>query len=399
MKRSVSVFGSTGSVGVNTVDLLTRQGGAEAYDVVALTGATNVELLARQARQLNAQFAVTASDNHLETLRELLSDHPCEVLNGAEGLCTVAQYETDWAMSAIVGAAGLAPTLELAKSTNTLGLANKESLVCAGELLLAACKDSGTTLLPVDSEHSAIFQSLQGENCSAIERIILTASGGPFRTWGVDKMAMASLDDALAHPNWEMGQRITIDSASMFNKALELIEAQKLFSVRPDQVEVVVHPQSIIHSMVGFADGAIMAQLGPADMRGPIGYALNFPDRLPLPLQRLDLGQLARLDFEPPDPLKFPSLRLAREVMEAGGATGAVFNAAKEVALDGFLAGNCGFLDMAEIVEECLIRLGPAAAEISPADGINAIFTVDKQARDVGRTILAATAANSQRAS
>lgn len=389
MRRKVSIFGSTGSVGVNTVELVVRQGGTQAYDVVALTGASNIDLLVDQCRILRPGIAVTADPTREAELKHRLADQNISVLAGPEGLITAASAETDWAMSAIVGAAGLAPTLALAKSTDVLALANKESLVCAGELLLEICRKAGTQLLPVDSEHSAIFQALQGERLRTVERIILTASGGPFRTWEIERIAKATREEALAHPNWEMGERITIDSASMFNKALEVIEARQLFGVDPDQVEVVVHPQSIIHSMVGFADGAIMAQLGPADMRGPIGFALNYPDRSPLPVQRLDLGQLARLDFEPPDPLKFPALRLAREVMEAGGATGAVFNAAKEVALDAFLAGTCAFSDMADIVEATLETLQVAAAKTTPSDGISAIFTLDTQARDVGRALLA----------
>ena len=396
MKR-VSVFGSTGSIGVNTLDLLWRQGGAEAYELVGLTGAQNTALLAEQAKALNAKFAVTADPTCEKDLRDRLTGTPTEVLSGSEGLLTVANMNTDWAMSAIVGAAGLAPTITLASSTQVLALANKESLVCAGELLRAACDAHGTKLLPVDSEHSAIFQALEGEQHADIERIILTASGGPFRTWSLDRIATATREEALDHPNWDMGERITIDSASLFNKALEVIEAKQLFDVAPDQIEVVVHPQSIIHSMVGFKDGAIMAQLGPPDMRGPIGYALNYPGRAPLPVQRLDLGQLARLDFEPPDPEKFPSLRLARDVMEMGGAAGAVFNGAKEVALDAFLAGACGFLDMAVVVEETLAQLGQIAAKTTASDGINAIFTLDKQSRDAGRTILAKLATGKQR--
>lgn len=396
MRRRISIFGSTGSIGANTVDLVDRQGGAEAFEVVALSGAGNIELLASQARSLHARYAVTANDALKGELEDLLAGTQTKVLAGPQGLVDAAGMETDWAMSSIVGAAGLAPTLALAQSTGMLALANKESLVCAGELLLETCAQHSTTLMPVDSEHSAIFQALQGEDARAIERIIITASGGPFRTWSLEEMETATREQALAHPNWEMGERITIDSASMFNKALEVIEAKQLFDVRPDQIEVVIHPQSIIHSMVGFEDGAVMAQLGPPDMRGPIGYALNYPDRSPLPVQRLDLGQLARLDFEPPDPQKFPALRLARDVMEAGGACGAVFNAAKEVALDGFLAGDCGFLQMAEIVEEVLVKLGQSAANITPVDGINAIFTLDKQARHVSRTILASKQANTQ---
>jgi 1-deoxy-D-xylulose-5-phosphate reductoisomerase len=383
MRRRVSVFGATGSVGRNTVALLLEQGGPEAYEVVALSGAGNVALLAEQARALRARVAVTAEPGRYAELRPALAGSGVEAAAGPEALVAAAAEPADWTMSAIVGAAGLAPGLAAAARGGVLALANKESLVCAGDLLKRTCAAGGATLVPVDSEHSAIFQALRGERGAEVERIILTASGGPFRDWTREAMADATVAQAQAHPNWSMGQRISIDSATMFNKALELIEAQQLFDVAPDQVEVVVHPQSVVHSMVGFCDGAIIAQLGPADMRGAIGFALNWPRRAALPVSRLDFGALRRLDFAPADPERFPALRLAREAMALGGLAGAVFNAAKEAALDAFLAGQVGFLDMARVVEHVMLRLGPEAAGHRAGYGLDAVMALDAAARRV----------------
>ncbi|NNU80711.1 1-deoxy-D-xylulose-5-phosphate reductoisomerase [Halovulum dunhuangense] len=383
-RRRVSIFGATGSIGVNTVDLLTRQGGAQAYEVVALTGAGNIALLAEQARALKAQVAVTADPARLDDLRAALAGSGVEAAAGPQALIAAAERPADWVMSAIVGSAGLAPGLAAARNGGTLALANKESLVCAGQLLIETCRAHGTRLLPVDSEHSAIFQALQGEDRGGIERLLLTASGGPFRTRSRDEMAAMTPAQAMAHPNWSMGVRISIDSATMFNKALEMIEAQVLFGVTPDQIEVVVHPQSIIHSMIGFRDGAIIAQMGPADMRGAIGFALNWPERRPLPVDRLDFAALSRLDFEAEDPVRFPALRLAREVMAAGGLAGAVFNAAKEAALDAFLAGRIGFLDMAALVEAALDALGPEAAAAREGISLDDVMGYDRRTRRFG---------------
>ena len=291
-------------------------------------------------------------------------------------------------MSAIVGSAGLAPTLRLARHGGVLALANKESMVCAGELVSGTCAAHGTDLVPVDSEHSAIFQALRGEGRETVERIILTASGGPFREWPLARMATATPAEAMAHPNWAMGARISIDSASMFNKALEVVEARALFGVNPEASEVLVHPQSIVHSMVGFRDGAILAQLGPSDMRGPIGFALDWPERQALPVARLDLAALGRLDFAAPDEVRFPALRLAREVLALGGLAGAVFNAAKEAALDAFLAGEVGFLDMAVLVNHVLDDHGPEAGASGPDYDLAAATAFDARARRaVGRRV------------
>lgn len=373
MARRISIFGSTGSIGCNTVDLIERQGGAEAFDVVALSGSSNIALLAQQAIALRAEIAVTADPARLDDLRTALAGSGVAAGAGTQALLDAADRPVDWTMAAIVGAAGLAPTLRAARHGTTLALANKESLVCAGDLLLAECARHGTRLLPVDSEHSAIFQAMCGERRDHVDRVILTASGGPFRDWPLDRMRAATLAQAVAHPNWDMGQRISIDSASMFNKALEVIEAKYLFDLHPDQIEVLVHPQSIVHSMVGYADGSVMAQLGPPDMRGAIGYALNWPERAALPVERLDLATIARLDFATPDEDRFPALRLAREALEAGGLSGAILNGAKEAAMDAFIAGEIGFLAMGDLVEKALAALAPGTTGPYVLDDVLAV--------------------------
>jgi len=390
MARRVSIFGATGSIGQNTLDLIRR---GEGFDVVALSGAGNVAQLAADALEFGAELAVTADLGCEADLREALAGSGVEVLAGPDGLVEAAKRETDWAMSAIVGAAGLAPTMALARSSDTLALANKESLVCAGSLLKAECAKHGTRLLPVDSEHSAIFQALQGEEAKAVERVILTASGGPFRGYSREQLKAVTLEQARKHPNWDMGLRITIDSASMFNKALEVIEAKYLFDLEPQQIEVVVHPQSIVHSAVGYCDGSILAQMGPPDMRGAIGYALNYPERQDLPVERIDLAKLARLDFEAPDEDAFASLRLVREALEIGGAAGCVFNAAKEAALDAFIVRKIAFLDMGDIVERVLHKFATKAAATKDADGIEAIHMLDEQARQFAAQMAAEIAA------
>jgi 1-deoxy-D-xylulose-5-phosphate reductoisomerase len=355
--RRISIFGATGSIGESTFDLIRRAGGAEAFYTVALTGARNVARLAEMARELRAEIAVTADPACLPDLRAALEGSGVEAAAGPEAIAEAATRPADWVMSAIVGAAGLAPGMRALEQGKTLALANKESLVTAGPLLMATARAHGATILPVDSEHSAVFQALTGEDVTAVERIIITASGGPFRDWPLDRIRDVTLAQAVAHPNWSMGQRISVDSASMFNKALELIETREYFGIAPDRIEVLVHPQSIVHALVGFNDGAVMAHLGPPDMRHAIGFALNWPDRRALPVDRLDLARLATLSFEAPDETRFPALRLAREVMAAGGMSGAAFNAAKEVALDHFIAGSLPFLAMAEVVETVLARL------------------------------------------
>ncbi|MBL9072422.1 1-deoxy-D-xylulose-5-phosphate reductoisomerase [Tabrizicola sp.] len=352
--RSLSIFGATGSVGEQTVDLLRRAGGAEVFRVVALTGGRNIVRLAEMARELRAEVAVSADPSGLAELRERLAGSGVAAAAGPEAIAETADRPADWVMSAIVGAAGLVPGFRALRHGAVLALANKESLVTAGPLLMAEAARHGARILPVDSEHSAIFQALVGEDIGSVERIILTASGGALRDWPLENLAKATVKDALAHPNWAMGQRITIDSASMFNKALEVIETREFFGVSPHQIEVIIHPESLIHSMVGYRDGAIMAHLGAPDMRHSIGYALNWPERSHLPVARLDLAQIATLTFRAPDLARYPALRLARDVMDRRGLAGAAFNAAKEVALDRFLAGQIGFMQMASVVEAVL---------------------------------------------
>ncbi|WP_132996639.1 1-deoxy-D-xylulose-5-phosphate reductoisomerase [Sulfitobacter sp. TCYB15] len=377
--KKVSIFGATGSIGQNTIDLIARA--PDAYDVVALTGASNIAQLAEDAQRLNAQLAVTAHEHLLDDLRDALSGTGVEAAAGTQAINEAAARPADWVMSAIIGAAGLAPGVEALKQGATLALANKESLVCAGQLMLDTAMAHGATMLPVDSEHSAVFQALIGEDISAVERIIITASGGAFRDWPLEKLADATLEQASSHPNWDMGQRITIDSASMFNKAMEVIETREYFGVNPDQIEVLVHPQSMIHALVGFNDGALMAHIGPPDMRHAIGFALHHPNRTHLPVERLDLAKIGSFDFRAPDDIRWPALRLAREVMARGGMAGAVFNAAKEVALDGFIGGKLRFPQMAEIVEDTMEALFPDNGVIDAAITLDNVAQVDHLAR------------------
>ena len=355
MTRRVSIFGATGSIGQNTIDLIARA--PAQYQVVALTGGQNVAQLAADARRLGAQVAVTADPGKLDALRAALAGSPVQAMAGRAALLEAAAMPADWVMSAIVGAAGLAPGLIALQQGATLALANKESLVTAGPLLMATARQHNARVLPVDSEHSAIFQALVGEDIAQVERIIITASGGAFRDTPMQDLAHVSVAQASSHPNWAMGQRITIDSASMFNKALEVIETKEFFGVSPQQIEVLVHPESMVHALVGFCDGALMAHVGPPDMRHAIGYALHWPQRQPLPVARLDLAAIGQLSFRAPDLARYPALRLAGEVMQAGGLAGAVFNGAKERALDGFIAGQIGFLEMTVLVEKVLSQL------------------------------------------
>jgi 1-deoxy-D-xylulose-5-phosphate reductoisomerase len=360
--RRVTILGATGSVGQSTIDLIARA--PACYDVVALTGGQNIARLAADARALGAEIAVTADEALLPELRAALDGSRVEAAAGRAALIEAAARPADWVMSAIVGAAGLAPGLAALAQGATLALANKESLVTAGPLVMAAARRSGARILPVDSEHSAIFQALVGEEISAVTRVIITASGGAFRDWPLERLARATVAEASSHPNWDMGQRITIDSASMFNKALEMIEAREFFGLTPAQIEVLIHPQSLVHALVGFNDGALMAHVGPPDMRHAIGYALHWPERRALPVAALDLAAVGVLEFRAPDEVRSPALRLARVVMDEGGLAGAIFNAAKERALDHFIVGRIGFLDMAPLVEAVLERMlaGPDAA-------------------------------------
>ncbi|WP_298862950.1 1-deoxy-D-xylulose-5-phosphate reductoisomerase [uncultured Sulfitobacter sp.] len=381
--RRVSIFGATGSIGQNTIDLIRRA--PDAYDVIALTGARNIKQLAEDAIALNAQVAVTADETKLDELRDALIGTDIEAAAGAQAIVEAAHRPADWIMSAIVGAAGLAPGMAALSQGTTLALANKESLVCAGKLLLETSRAHGAEILPVDSEHSAVFQALVGEPMDAVERIIITASGGAFRDWPIEELAGATLDQASSHPNWDMGQRITIDSASMFNKAMEVIETREFFGVDPAMIEVLIHPQSMIHALVGFNDGALMAHVGPADMRHAIGYALHHPARRHLPVERLDLAAIGTFEFRAPDDVRWPALRIAREVMARGGLAGAVFNAAKEAALDGFIAGHLKFTQMSDVVSQTLDEMDAAGGHIDATMTLDNVLETDHQARKATR--------------
>ena len=375
-RRRISILGATGSIGRSTLDVLAASGGRERFDVAALTAHSNAEALAAAAKKCGAQLAAVSDPAAYPALKAALAGSGVEAAAGPEAVRAAAEIEADWVMSAIVGAAGLEPSLAAARSGATVALANKETLVCAGELFLAEMARGGGTLLPVDSEHNAIFQVFETERAAAVEKLIVTASGGPFREWSRERMAAATREQALAHPNWSMGVKISIDSATMFNKALEVIEAAQLFPVTPDQIEVLVHPQSIVHSMVAYVDGSVLAQLGAPDMRTPIAYALGWPDRIPSPSPRLDLAAIGRLEFEAPDLDRFPALRLAREALAAGGAAPTVLNAANEVAVAAFLEGRLGFLQIAAVVEAAMAKV----AAPSPAS-LSDVWAVDAAAR------------------
>jgi 1-deoxy-D-xylulose-5-phosphate reductoisomerase len=377
--RRVTIFGATGSIGQNTLDLIRRD--PAGFDVVALSGGGNIAQLAADAREFGAALAVTAYPEKLGDLRDALAGSGVEAAAGPEALIEAATRPADWVMSSIVGAAGLAPGLAALGQGATLALANKESLVCAGPLVMAEAAKHGAKILPVDSEHSAVFQALLGEEIDAVERVIITASGGAFRDWPLEKLAQATPEEAATHPNWDMGQRITIDSASMFNKALELIETHEFFGVAPEQIEAVVHPESLVHALVGFRDGALMAHVGPPDMRHAIGFALYEGARHDLPLERLDLAQIGQLTFRPADEARWPALRLAREVMQTGGYAGAAFNAAKERAMEAFIARQIGFQQMAAVVEAVLTELSVEIGHSSAQITLDRVTEIDALAR------------------
>lgn len=355
LPRKVSVLGSTGSIGLSTLDLF-DQAQAE-LEVVALVAGRNVERLAEQALRWRPQVAVIQDETKLDALRERLAGTGVRVAAGTTAATEAAAMDAQWVMSAIVGFAGLEPTLAAARSGAVVALANKESLICAGPALLRTAKMAGGAVIPVDSEHSAIFQVLEPANAARVARLILTASGGPFRGWSREQMSRATPEQALAHPNWSMGARISVDSATMMNKGLEVIEAAYLFSMPPQRVDVIIHPQSIVHSLVEYADGSTLAQLGPPDMRAPIACAFAWPDRLPWPAKPLDLAAGGALTFENPDPDRFPALKVAKDALAAGGGAPAAMNAADEVAVAAFLERRIGFLDIAAIVRETLERM------------------------------------------
>lgn len=372
--RHITILGSTGSIGCNTLDLVARN--PDGYVVEALTAHSNVKLLVEQALRFRPRMAVIADARLYDQLKAGLAGTNIAVGAGRPALMEAADMPADWVMAAIVGAAGLEPTLTAARRGATVGLANKECLVCAGDIMLAQVAQSGATLLPVDSEHSAIFQVFDFDNAQAVDRIILTASGGPFLGFSRAQMADVTPAQAVAHPNWDMGAKISVDSATMMNKGLELIEAYHLFPVPEERIDILVHPQSVIHSMVAYSDGSVLAQMGVPDMRTPIAYALAWPQREGSPAARLDLAKIGSLTFEAPDQKRFPALRLAREALQAGRGAPTVLNAANEVAVQGFLEGRISFLDITLVVEQALEAL-PAPA----VDTLDAVIEVDGWAR------------------
>jgi 1-deoxy-D-xylulose-5-phosphate reductoisomerase len=384
--RTVTVLGSTGSVGTQTVELLAA--GPERYRVRALVAGRNAALLAEQARALRAERAVVADPNCYAELRAALAGTGIDTAAGPEAVVEAAALDADWTMAAITGAAGLAATLAAISRGAVVALANKEALVCAGDVMLRAVADAGATLLPVDSEHNAIFQALEDGNRGAVEKIVLTASGGPFRTATLAEMAKATPDAARRHPVWSMGAKISIDSATLMNKGLEIIEAARLFSLHEPQIEVLVHPQSVIHGMVFYQDGSVLAQLGSPDMRVPISHTLAWPARMTTPSPRLDLAGLARLDFAEPDHGRFPALGLARGALRAGGGAPAILNAANEVAVAAFMQRRIGFLDIASTVAEVLDAMGTHAA-----DTLDEVVALDAAARQTAERLTAARAA------
>jgi 1-deoxy-D-xylulose-5-phosphate reductoisomerase len=385
--RSVTILGSTGSVGSNTVELVEREPGR--FRVEALVANRNVPKLAEQAVRLKARLAVVSDASAYQSLKEALFGSGIEVAAGPEAVVEAASRPAEWVMAAIVGAAGLHPTLAAVKRGATIGLANKETLVCAGSLVMRAVAEHGATLVPVDSEHSAIFQVFDFAQRDQIDKIILTASGGPFRRHSIEQMAAMTPEQAVAHPNWSMGAKISVDSATMMNKGLELIEAYHLFGLPEERIEILVHPQSVVHSMVSYHDGSVLAQLGTPDMRTPIAFALAYPARMPTPGKRLDLAAVASLTFEAPDPVRFPALRIARAALQAGGGAPTTLNAANEVAVQAFLSRHIGFLDIARVVERTVEQL--AGSGIGDLDDIMALDASARRiAGDLVRKVMAA---------
>ena len=387
--KIVSVLGSTGSVGRSTIDLLEQS--PDRFRVEALVGGRNVSRLAEQARALRAAHAVIADPEALEELRARLAGSGITAAAGRQAVLEAAARPADWTMSAITGAAGLAPTLAAIRGGGIVALANKEALVCAGDVMLRAVRDADAVLLPVDSEHNAIFQAMADRQSLQVDSITLTASGGPFRRAGLEEMERATPEAALRHPVWSMGAKISIDSASMFNKGLEVIEAARLFALPEERIQVLVHPQSVVHGLVHYSDGSVLAQLGAPDMRIPIAHALAWPERMRTSSPRLDLAQVARLEFELPDPQRFPALRLARAALRAGGAMPAVLSAANEVAVEAFLGRRIGFLDIARLVERVMQEIGEQTA-----DTLEAVLYWDQEARRLGSLGAAALATGSR---
>lgn len=375
MRRRITILGATGSIGRSTLDLVERS--PDRFEVVALTAQSSVEALADAARRTGAKLAVIADESLYLQLSESLAGTGCRAAAGAEALSEAAAGDADWVMAAIVGCGGLVPTMAAIESGKTVALANKEALVTAGRLMTEAVRRSGAVLLPVDSEHNAIFQCLAGSRGEDVSRLVLTASGGPFLHSPMEEMRKATPAQAVAHPRWSMGAKISVDSATLMNKGLELIEAHHLFGLPSERIDIVVHPQSVVHSLVEFVDGSMLAQLGSADMRIPIAYTLAWPERMQTPSERLSLAEIGRLDFETPDPQRFPALRLAREALTQGSAAQIVLNAANEVAVEAFLAGRIGFCDISRLAEEAL---GAIAAR-SP-ESVAEVVALDRETRE-----------------
>jgi 1-deoxy-D-xylulose-5-phosphate reductoisomerase len=381
VKRKLAILGATGSVGKSTLDLVERS--PERFEVVALTAASNAAALAEAAKRTGAGLAVIADEARLPELRDALAGTGCRAAAGRDALIEAAAAEADWVMAAIVGCAGLEPVMAAVEAGRTVALANKEALVTAGSLMTEAAVRAGATILPVDSEHNAIFQCLAGSRSQDIARLVLTASGGPFRKLSSAQMAAMTPEQAVAHPNWSMGAKISVDSATMMNKGLELIEAHQLFGLPGERIDILVHSQSVIHSLVEFIDGSVIAQLGAADMRIPIAYTLAWPERMATPAERLDLARIGSLDFEPPDLARFPALRLAREVLAAGGAAPIVLNAANEIAVAAFLERRIGFTDIAATVARALETIDAGAPR-----SIAEVIDIDSQVREKTREIM-----------
>jgi 1-deoxy-D-xylulose-5-phosphate reductoisomerase len=375
MSRRITILGATGSIGKSTLDLIERS--PQRFQVAALTAQTKVDALAQAAIRTRAELAVIADAALLPELRQRLEGTSCRAAAGQEGLIEAARLDCDLVMAAIVGCAGLVPTMAAVETGRTVALANKEALVTAGRLMTGAAARSGSVLLPVDSEHNAIFQCLAGSRRDDVERLVLTASGGPFREWPIERMRTAKPAEAVAHPKWSMGAKISVDSATLMNKGLEIIEAHHLFGLESNRIDVVVHPQSIVHSLVEFVDGSLLAQLGSADMRIPISYTLAWPERMETPSKRLSLAEIARLDFERPDLARFPALRLAREALESGGGASVVLNAANEIAVEAFLKGRIGFCDISRLVEQALAEIAAPAP-----DSIDDVVALDSETRE-----------------
>lgn len=379
--RTISILGATGSIGSSTLDLVRRN--PQLWRVVALTANSNAAELARLAREFGAQVAVVADEAKLADLRAALAGTGIHAAAGDAALVEAAARGADMTVAAIVGCAGLAPTMAAIEQGKTVALANKEALVSAGEVMTAAVARYGATLLPVDSEHNAIFQCLSGNKVEDVRWITLTASGGPFRDWSQEQLHAATPAQAVKHPNWDMGAKISVDSATMMNKGLEFIEAYHLFPVGLDRLRIIVHPQSVVHSMVEYRDGSTLAQLGPSDMRVPIASALAWPDRMNTPCEPLDLAAIGELTFRAPDEVRFPATRLARQAAQAGGGIPAVLNAANEVAVAAFLAGHIGFTRISGMVEEVLTRYAPVAPSC-----LAEVIAVDAEARRCARSAL-----------